>query len=54
MVPEHRAAMLSGQDHMSDAHVLAINLTGRSFQFCSTDPGELERHSIKLHRTLPQ
>jgi len=39
MMPDRRAAALEMEEHMTDVHILAIDLAKRSFQVCATAAG---------------
>lgn len=39
MMPERRDGALEMEEHMTDVHILAIDLAKRSFQVCATAPG---------------
>ncbi|EQB30276.1 hypothetical protein M529_20625 [Sphingobium ummariense RL-3] len=39
MMPDRRDAALEMEEHMTDVHILAIDLAKRSFQICATAAG---------------
>ena len=54
IMPERRDVALEKEEHMTDAHLLAIDLAKRSFQVCATALGGAALHQDPLSRTIQE